>query len=232
MTRRVTPKGRKFIGGWEKKVLVAYRDGGGVLTIGYGHTTAAGGMKVTAGLKITDQQAEALFTQDLAVAERTVERLTSGVELTDNQFDTLVDFVHNVGPVQFANSTLLKRVQAKRFKEVPGEFMKWIYDNGVVVKGLRNRRKAEVALWNGTMQPKTKKVLTAIGTGIATTGTGAGAVAETTGNTDIMTTVEPVMSAVSMFGMSGSTILAAVGGVAMLGLGGFLIYRMVRSDAE
>jgi GH24 family phage-related lysozyme (muramidase) len=57
----------------------------------------------------------------------------------------------------FLNSTLLKRLNAKNYKEVPNQMMKWVYitdpktKKKVVSKGLFNRRTADVALWNGAL---------------------------------------------------------------------------------
>ena len=45
--------------------LNAYQDSGGVWTIGYGHTSAAGGLPVNRGLNITYEQAEQLLKDDL-----------------------------------------------------------------------------------------------------------------------------------------------------------------------
>jgi hypothetical protein len=48
-----------------------------------------------------------------------------------------------------AKSTLLKKVNAEKFDEVPAEFMKWTKGGGKELPGLVRRRRAEVKLWRG-----------------------------------------------------------------------------------
>jgi hypothetical protein len=71
------------------------------------------------------------------------------VDLTQGQFDALVDFAYNAGVGALAKSTLLKRVNAEKFDEVPAEFMKWTKGGGKELPGLVRRRRAEVKLWRG-----------------------------------------------------------------------------------
>lgn len=122
---------------------MAYRDSGGVLTIGYGHT----GPDVKAGMKITLERAEDLLEADLRAAA-TVVLAKVRVPLSGPQAAALTDFVFNVGATQFAGSTLLRLLNAGDYASVPLQLMRWVYDNGKVVAGLRNRRIAEVSLWN------------------------------------------------------------------------------------
>jgi len=67
--------------------------------------------------------------------------------LNRNQFTALVSFVFNVGVTAFRESTLLRVLNFGRYTEVPSQLKRWIYDNGVVVNGLINRRNAEIELW-------------------------------------------------------------------------------------
>lgn len=151
------PQGEKLIKEGEGLVLYAYDDARpgkpflkgkpkGELTIGYGHTSAAGTPKVVPGMKITKAEADAIFRRDIKKYVDDVNRLVTR-EVTQNQFDALVSFQYNTGSL--ATSTLLKRVNAGQFDQVPAEFMKWVNDNGQMVPGLVNRRRAEVALWRG-----------------------------------------------------------------------------------
>ena len=114
----------------------------GTLTIGYGST----GAHVKPGGTITHERAEELLREDLSRFEKCVEKEVK-VPLNDNAFGALVSFCFNVGEGNFKSSTLLKRVNAKRFDEVPAEFMKWTKSKGVYMEGLANRRSVEVALW-------------------------------------------------------------------------------------
>jgi len=82
----------------EAVVLSTYKDSAGVLTIGVGHTAAAGGMAPRPGDRITLPQAIAMLQADLARYER---RVASAVRapLTQAQFDALVDFDYNTGAI-------------------------------------------------------------------------------------------------------------------------------------
>ena len=129
---------------WEGLRTRAYFDGGGVLTIGYGHTSAAGGLKVTVGMNITEQAAEDLLKLDLVKFENRVKKFVT-VSLNENQFAALVSFDYNTGALD--KSTLLKKVNSQDFNDVPAEFRKWVNDNGKKIQGLVNRREDEIKLW-------------------------------------------------------------------------------------
>lgn len=122
--------------------LTAYKDGGGVWTIGYGHT----GADVREGLTIPLSEAERLLTRDLRVAEGHVNDAVK-VKLTQNQFDALVSFVYNVGGGAFRSSTLLKLLNAGDYGNAADQLLRWNKDNGKVVDGLTNRRREERSLF-------------------------------------------------------------------------------------
>lgn len=134
--------------------LVAYQDGGGVWTIGIGHTSMAGEPKVYKGLTITKDQAYAILAKDIARTERQVQSLVK-VPINNNQYGALVSFAFNVGSdidedkvaEGLGDSTLLRKLNAKDYKGAADEFLKWDHDNGEVVAGLTRRRKAERALF-------------------------------------------------------------------------------------
>lgn len=118
--------------------LTAYRDIVGVLTIGYGHT----GPDVIEGMTITQEQAEKYLEEDTANAVDAVNGLVS-VALTQNEFDSLVDFVFNLGRRAFANSTLLSLLNSGNYDGAADEFEKWSHAGGQLVAGLLRRRQAE-----------------------------------------------------------------------------------------
>ncbi len=144
MTRRINAAGLSLVKQWEGLKTTAYRDVAGVLTIGYGHTSAAGSPKVTPGMAIGDKEAERILKADLAKFEARVERLVK-VSLTDNQFSALVSFDFNTGALD--KSTLLKKLNKGDYAAVPVELMKWVNAGGKKVQGLVNRRAAEAGLW-------------------------------------------------------------------------------------
>ena len=124
--------------------LVAYQDQVGVWTIGYGHT----GSGVVSGLTITQDQAEDLLTSDVAASAAYVNAAVM-VELQQNEFDALVDFVFNLGRGAFAGSTLLKNLNAGQFDAAAAQFDLWDHAGGQVVAGLLRRRQAEQAMFQG-----------------------------------------------------------------------------------
>ena len=117
--------------------LTAYRDQGGVLTIGYGHTHG-----VQEGDTCTQEQAEAGLASDIAWASLAVNRLVS-VPLNQAEYDALTDFVFNVGSGNFSTSTLLAKLNAGDFIGAAAEFDRWDKAGGQVVAGLLRRRQAE-----------------------------------------------------------------------------------------
>lgn len=128
--------------GFEGLRLEAYRDVAGVWTIGYGHT----GSGVTAGLVWTQEQAEAALAADLGWAVMCVNQHVSA-DLTQNQFDALVDFCFNVGPGAWLNSTLLRQVNLGNFERAAAQFLLWVKAGGQKVEGLVRRRQAERELF-------------------------------------------------------------------------------------
>lgn len=143
---KTSDAGRKFIEGWEGLFLRAYDDGTGVMTIGYGHTTAAGPPTVHHGMTITEEEADQILSSDLSAVEIDVNHHVK-VELTQNQFDALVSFDFNTGALD--RSSLLRAVNSKlSADEITSDFLKWDRGGGHVMKGLVRRRKAEAALFN------------------------------------------------------------------------------------
>lgn len=146
---------------WEECVLYVYDDkrpkehgryvewdGGavrGTLTIGFGHTDAAGGLRIRQGLRITRAQADELLSQDLAPCELAVNRLLK-VEVTQHQFDMLVDTYFNCPKGAVAAIKLFNAGQGSR---VPAKLLQYTYSKGEHMEGLVHRRNAEIA-WGNT----------------------------------------------------------------------------------
>jgi lysozyme len=122
--------------------LTAYKDQVGVWTIGYGHT----GPDVTSGLTITQDQAQALLAQDVGNAAACVNKVVA-IELTQDEFDALVDFVFNLGCAALLGSTLLRDINAGNFADAAQQFLLWDHAGGVVIPGLLRRRQAESGLF-------------------------------------------------------------------------------------
>ncbi len=126
----------------------AYRDAVGVWTIGYGHTSMAGAPFVSPKLKISRQQGEKILARDAEKFARKIRPLIT-VDLSDNQFSALVSFAYNVGVGGFRKSSVLQRVNARRFDAVPHRLSLWVKAGGRTLKGLVRRRAAEGELFVG-----------------------------------------------------------------------------------
>lgn len=138
---RTSARGIALIKQFEGVRLKPYKDGGGVWTIGYGHTK--GVTKNTP--EITEEKATLMLVSDLHAAEDIV-GLTIKVPLNANQHAALVSLAFNCGAAPF-NLTLGKKLNARDYAGAADEFLKWSYDNKKFIQGLHNRRKAERLLF-------------------------------------------------------------------------------------
>lgn len=145
---KVSENGLKVIKESEGLRLKAYRDTGGVWTIGYGHTRG-----VKPGNRITMEVADAYLKADVRSAESDVSSLVK-VELNQNQYDALVSFVFNIGHEQFSGSTLLRKLNTGDYSGAAAEFPRWRHDNGKVIAGLVTRRAKERDLFESTKDLK------------------------------------------------------------------------------
>lgn len=145
---RASPEILAFIKSFESLRTVAYDDGVGVWTIGYGHTKG-----VQQGQKITRTQAEDWFRGDVHVAEGAL-RLGIKVPLAQHEYDALVSFVFNVGGGNFAKSTLRSLLNELRYEDAAEELPKWRKAGGRVLAGLERRRAAERKLFLEGIYPK------------------------------------------------------------------------------
>ena len=71
------------------------------------------------------------------------------VQLEQHQFDALVAWVYNLGAGNLISSTLLIKLNAGEYADVPHEIQRWNKANGEVLEGLVRRRKAEALLFEG-----------------------------------------------------------------------------------
>lgn len=143
---KTSNSGVALIKGFEGKQLVAYDDGVGVWTIGFGTIKYLNGVRVKRGDKCTEAQAEQYLRNDLITFENALNQLVK-VPLNQNQFDALVSFTYNLGETNLRSSTLLKKLNAKDYKGAAAEFLKWNKAGGKVMNGLVKRRKAEMELF-------------------------------------------------------------------------------------
>ncbi len=134
--------GFQLLQDFEKCRLIAYQDGGGVWTIGWGHT----GPEVVEGLEWSQKHADGVLEADVEKSTEVVAENVS-VPVNQHQFDALVSFEFNTGAL--VGSTLLRKLNAGDYAGAAAEFGNgWDTAGGVFVQGLKNRRMAEQALFN------------------------------------------------------------------------------------
>ncbi len=151
LPRRVGSQGLALIKAWEgcarrrdDGLFEAYPDPGtGVepWTIGWGAT----GPDIGKGTVWTQDQCDARLEADLTRFAGDVERALGGAPASAAQFDALVSFHYNTGTI--ARATLTKKHKAGDFNGAAREFSRWVHAGGRALAGLRNRRRAEAALY-------------------------------------------------------------------------------------
>lgn len=129
--------------------LNAYVDpatGGEPITIGFGHTSAAGFPPVKMGMRITAEEAKIILKHDLEKFADGVFKAVS-VPLNPYQFGALVSLAFNIGLGNFRKSSLLMAVNAGDFETAAAKFALYNRANKKVMAGLTRRRAAEAALF-------------------------------------------------------------------------------------
>ena len=150
--KTMSERGLKWLKSFENCSLTAYKDLGGVWTIGYGHTEG-----VISGMKISPADADRLFAQDVKnIAERYVNALPEQIKLTQNQFDALCFLVFNTGPSSIAAGTTIRNALMEGdYEKAAQGFLLWVKVRDkktgklVFCQGLYNRRKRESAYFQG-----------------------------------------------------------------------------------
>lgn len=125
----------------------SYLDSGGVWTYGYGFTKTPNGLKVTKGNYISKADSDkfiiTIVTNELLEITRLIRR-----DLQPHQYIALISLTYNIGLTAFRRSTLLQYINQNRESEtIRSQWVRWVYDNGQIVKGLQNRRRKEVAIY-------------------------------------------------------------------------------------
>lgn len=129
--------------------LKAYKDTGGVLTIGFGHTSD-NFFEVKSDSVITEDFAYELYRNDLYEAERTMAReLGEAIKtLNENQYAAIVSIIYNAGTLkvrrngEWSKSVLMHFLGIGLWKEAESEIRKFKLNDrkgNPVLKGRRNR---------------------------------------------------------------------------------------------
>ena len=110
-------------------------------TIGWGATGAGIGPDTI----WTQAQCDARLGRDLDRYAREVADAIGEAPTTQGQFDALVSFHYNTGAI--GHATLTRMHRRGDHAGAAREFMRWVHNDGKVLKGLQNRRRAEAALY-------------------------------------------------------------------------------------
>lgn len=152
--------GIEFIGAFEGCILQAYDDADdrivkpgqlvhGTLTVGEGHTSAAGPPRVYVGMKLKDKaEADAILASDLASVDLEIAHLVK-VQLNQNQWNALSSFQYNTGWLAHPQCSLLKAINSGNFDLAEKDFGLYDEASGKVLSGLKRRREAEALMFNG-----------------------------------------------------------------------------------
>lgn len=131
-------KGLQFIMGQEGCVLHTYQDQAGYPTIGVGHLVKEGEDFPD---QITREQAMEMLAADVKRFENAVN--SYDLNLTQSQFDVLVDFAFNAG------EGALGQLLGHGLEDVPNQLPRWTHAGGRIIDALVTRRAAEVEMWGG-----------------------------------------------------------------------------------
>lgn len=151
MSRDLSPNGLKLIKSFEGCKLTAYKclPTEKYYTIGYGHY----GSDVTAGMKITKEQAEELLVQDCQKVIKNVNSFMSKYNFNQNQFDALVSFAFNVGSINQLTAS-----GTRTLEQISSKIPAYNKSGGRVIVGLVRRRAKEKELFDmPTSTTATKK---------------------------------------------------------------------------
>lgn len=144
---KISADGLRVLKYFESCRLDAYPDpatGGEPITIGWGSTYT--GLKL--GERITQRQADEMLAKRLADEfEPGVRRMLVRDPL-QHQFDAMVSWAYNVGLPAASKSTLV-RLFNQGAAGVADQFLRWDKAGGQSMWGLRRRRAAERALYQG-----------------------------------------------------------------------------------
>jgi lysozyme len=154
MTVPTPPQGITLIitwEGWHRQLTdgraAPYKCPAGVWTQGYGSTYHEDGKPIKpTDDPITKEVGKQLLLRQLQSYANAVD-IAVKVKINDDMRAALISFAYNVGIGALKGSTLLKRVNAKRWSECPREFCKWRNGGGRVLTGLLRRRESESALF-------------------------------------------------------------------------------------
>ena len=144
MPTKTSALGVQAIAQREGRVLHSYRDTRGILTIGVGHTSAAGPPVVVEGMVITAAECDDILSRDLAKFEDAVNAaLKTPIaqnKLSQNAFDACVSLAFNIGAPGFIGSSVAREINKGDMQGAADAFLLWDHPPELI-----GRRKGERA---------------------------------------------------------------------------------------
>ena len=176
MGRKTGPAGITLIKSFEslhdgdlsKVGLQPKMDPVGIWTEGWGHAIVdenedfvKGKEKMQLAYKLarvkTVEEADQLLSVDIIPREDVVNKMVK-VKINQNQFDSLVSFVYNIGSVNFRTSSVLKWLNLGELKTAADSFRLFNKADGEVMLGLVRRRLAEKELFLKSVRDLTETI--------------------------------------------------------------------------
>jgi len=150
---QISDVGITLIKQFEGNELTVYQDIAGLDTIGIGHLITneeKQNGRFSNGV-ITEEESRQLLLEDLSNLQKSIRNCIQQ-PLTQEQYDALISLAFNIGATAFCNSTLVKKINANEYIEVPNQMMRWtkarIGGSLTTVKGLITRREIEAQLFS------------------------------------------------------------------------------------
>ena len=171
MTLRTGPKAVALLKRWEgiedgdptTVNLDPYLCPAGYWTIGWGHVVLDERGRMLQGIRnravartmfpggITLGEADVLLRGDLVRFERHVQRAIGAAPTTPGQFGAMVSLCYNIGPANFARSSVVRHHRAGHYQQAADSFRLWnkatIGGKLRVLRGLTSRRADERELY-------------------------------------------------------------------------------------
>ena len=135
--------GSILVAPWEGMKTTAYQDVIGVYTVCYGETKG-----VKRGDKYTEDQCIDQLALSLPAYRANMLQYVK-VHLAPYEEAAYLSFSYNVGVGNFANSSLLRKLNSGQHQAACEELKKWVYAGGKYFQGLANRREEEYQMCIG-----------------------------------------------------------------------------------
>lgn len=139
---RTSKQGLELIGNAEGCRRDPYKCPADIITVGIGSTEASG-QKIDITHKYTNEEIADRWARDLVIAEHCVNFYGNGQKMPQGAFDAMTSITFNLGCGNMKNSQLFRMARKGYSKAMCDQFSRWIYSNGVILKGLVTRRAQE-----------------------------------------------------------------------------------------